>query len=234
MHTPAAPRKGSPVSLDSYNEGMVTPSDNVQFGCGTCAPESWLNFDAGPAFLLGKRLPFLQPALVRRGFPAYPKNILYGDVIKGLPVAPGSARRVYCSHVLEHLALEDCRRTLRNVFGYLQPGGIFRFVVPDLRFYAQKYLDSAEPDAALVFMTETYLGEKVGARGWRSLPRAIFGRSQHLWMWDYGSFLPELASAGFTAIRRAHFGDSGDPAFADVEDEGRWQNCLGIECRKAV
>ena len=209
-------------------------SQNVQFGCGTCAPESWLNFDAGPAFLLEQRLPFLKPMLVRKGFPDYPRNIHYGDVIKGLPVDPASAQRVYCSHVLEHLSLEDCRRTLRNVYSYLVPGGVFRFVVPDLEFYARQYVNSASPEAASAFMAETYLGERTSERGFRSLPKALFGRSQHLWMWDYKNFAQELAAAGFTGIRRAAFGDSGDPAFADVESEGRWLNCLGIECRRPV
>lgn len=209
-------------------------SQNVQFGCGMCAPNTWLNFDAGPAFLLEKRLPFLKKSLVRRGFPDYPRNIHYGDVIKGLPVEENSAQRMYCSHVLEHLALEDTRRTLRNVYRYLQPGGVFRFVLPDLEFYAQQYLQSEAPNAAQIFMKETLLGEQQGQRGLGSLPRAIFGRSQHLWMWDYKSFVPELTAAGFTEVRRAKFGDSGDPVFADVEDAGRWVNCLGIECRKPV
>jgi hypothetical protein len=207
-------------------------SQNVQFGCGTCAPDTWLNFDAGPAFFLEKRLPFLKPLLVRKGFPDYPENIHYGDVIKGLPVDPASAQRVYCSHVLEHLALEDCRTTLRNVYSYLAPGGVFRFVLPDLEFYARKYLASDEPVAASTFMAETYLGEREGARGMRSLPKALFGRSQHLWMWDYKNFAQELAAAGFTSIRRAYFGDSGDPSFAEVESEHRWRDCLGIECRR--
>lgn len=207
-------------------------SSNVQFGCGTCAPTSWLNFDAGPAFVLEKRLPFLKAVLVRRGFPDYPANIRYGDVIKGLPVRPGSADRMYASHVLEHLALEDCRTTLRHVLSYLRPGGVFRFVVPDLAFYMHQYLDSPEPGAASVFMAETYLGEEKGARGLKALPRALFGRSQHLWMWDYKSFAHELESAGYMGIRRAQFGDSGEEAFAAVEDEGRWRNCLGIECRR--
>ena len=209
-------------------------SQNVQFGCGTCAPPSWLNFDAGPAFLLEKRLPFLKAALVRRGFPDYPKNIHYGDVIKGLPVEPGSAQRVYCSHVLEHLALQDCRQALRNVYSYLRPGGVFRFVLPDLEYYAKEYLHTETPGAAQKFMGDTLLGEHEGARGLKSLPRAIFGRSQHLWMWDYKSFVPELATIGFTSIRRASFGDSRDPAFAEVENEGRWINCLGVECRRAA
>ncbi len=207
-------------------------SQNVQFGCGTCAPESWLNFDAGPAFLLEKRLPFLKSVLIRRGFPDYPPNIHYGDVIKGLPIAAGSAERVYASHVLEHLALEDCRRTLRNVLGYLKPGGVLRFVVPDLEFYMRNYIESGSFDAASVFMAETYLGEREGARGLKSLPRAVFGRSQHLWMWDFKNFAHELEAAGYASVRRAQFGDSGDAAFAAVESAGRWLNCLGIECRR--
>ena len=207
-------------------------SQNVQFGCGTCAPASWLNFDAGPAFLLEKRLPFLKAALVRRGFPDYPRNIFYGDVIKGLPIGSGSAERVYASHVLEHLALEDCRKTLRNVLSYLRPGGVFRFVVPDLACYMRTYFQSGSFAAASVVMAETELGEREGARGFRSLPRAVFGRSQHLWMWDFKNFAHELELAGYTAIRRAQFGDSGDPTFAAVENEGRWRDCLGIECRR--
>ena len=59
-----------------------------------------------------------------------------------------------------------------------------------------------------------------------------FGNSQHLWMWDYKSISSELETTGFINIRRAKFGDSIDPMFKDVEDEGRWVNCLGVECRK--
>ena len=29
----------------------------VQFGCGICAPTTWLNFDAGPAFWIERKLP---------------------------------------------------------------------------------------------------------------------------------------------------------------------------------
>ena len=207
-------------------------AEYVQFGCGTCAPETWRNFDAGPAFLLAKRFPFLKSVLVRQGFPEYPRHIEYGDVIKGLPVPLASARGIYCSHVLEHLSLEDCRRTLRNVFSYLQPGGLFRLVVPDLEFLCRTYLEDPGPNAAPTFMVEAHLGAKSLHRGLGGLARNAFGRSQHLWMWDYKAMNAELEAAGFTAIRRAEFGDSPDPYFLTVEDIGRWRNCLGIECRR--
>jgi hypothetical protein len=61
----------------------------------------------------------------------------------------------------------------------------------------------------------------------------FFGRSAHLWMWDYKNLAVELERAGFTGIRRASIGDNPDPHFADVEDPGRWENCLGMECKRS-
>ena len=64
--------------------------------------------------------------------------------------------------------------------------------------------------------------------------REWFGNSRHLWMWDYRSLGKELRTAGFTDVRRAEFGDSAEPRFRDVEDPGRWENCLGVECCKGT
>ena len=204
----------------------------VQFGCGLCAPASWRNFDAGPAFWIERNLPILKPTLIKRGFPDYPANIEYGDVIKGLPVAPGSAEAVYCSHVLEHLALDEFRATLRNVLTYLRPGGTFRFVLPDLESLVRSYTSSTDSEAASRFMRDAYLGVDSQGKGMSRLLRMLFGRSAHLWMWDERSMSQELAAAGFTAIRRARMGDNPDPHFAAVEDAGRWDSCLGMECRR--
>ena len=202
----------------------------VQFGCGLCAPPTWRNFDAGPAFWLQKNLPFLKRAIVRRGFPDYPSNIEYGDVIAGLPVKEGSAQAVYCSHVLEHLALNEFRVTLQHVFSYLKPGGVFRLVVPDLEYCAKAYVASDGADAAITFMREAHLGEEQKSRGLRDKAKSLFGRSQHLTMWDYKGMAAELERAGFVRIRRASCNDAADPRFLDVEDRGRWDNCLGVEC----
>jgi hypothetical protein len=220
------------ASTPTQPPAAPSPEAYVQFGCGLCAPATWRNFDAGPAFWLEKNLPFLKKTLVRRGFPDYPANIEYGDVVKGLPVAPASVRAVYCSHVLEHLALADMRATLRNVLSYLQPGGVFRFVLPDLEHLARAYVSSPDPEAASRFMRDSWLGVEAASRGPSGLLRSLFGRSAHLWMWDEKNMRSELASAGFTAIRRARIGDNPDPRFRDVEDPGRWENCLGMEARR--
>lgn len=204
----------------------------VQFGCGICAPTTWLNFDAGPAFWIEKNLPFLKPALLRRGFPDYPANIRYGNVIVGLPVPSGSARAVYCSHVLEHLALNEFRQALRNVYSYLVPGGTFRAVQPDLEWLANSYLSSTDSEAASRFMRDSDLGVPEQKAGMGGVLKLLFGRSAHLWMWDFKNMARELEAAGFTEIRRAQCRDNPEPRFHDVEEFSRWENCLGIECRK--
>jgi len=203
----------------------------VQFGCGLCAPDDWQNFDASPTFLLQNRIPFLTTLLVKKGFPDFPKNIKYGDVIKGLPIPAQSAQAIYCSHVLEHLALNEFHIALRNIFSYLRPGGIFRLVVPDLEQLTRNYLADPSPNANSRFMQDSYLGENSLTRGIRAMPHTLFGRSRHFWMWDYKGMAEELAIAGFTEIRRAKFGDSPDPHFHSVESEARWTNCLGVECK---
>jgi len=205
----------------------------VQFGCGTCAPDGWRNFDAGPAFWLQKYMPFSKSFLVRKGYPEYPvRNIEYADVIAGLPVEPNSARAVYCSHVLEHLALSEFRRTIRNVYSYLVSDGTFRLVVPDIEYLIKQYVADPAPDAASKFMEQAHLGEDNKPQGIRSLPQLIFGRSKHLWMWDFKNIAQELQEAGFVGVRRAAFNDSDDERFKEVENLGRWENCLGVECKK--
>jgi hypothetical protein len=201
----------------------------IQFGCGLCAPPGWRNFDVSPTLRL-QRLPVIGSRLHGKNLPFFPVNAEYGDIVQGLPVALNSCRAVYCSHVLEHLALDDLRTSLKNVYSYLQEGGVFRFVVPDLEILARTYLASPEPDASLIFMEQACLGKRARPRTLRAFVRDWVGNSSHLWMWDFKSMSAELSKSGFRRIRRAEFGDSEDPRFNDVEEADRWKDCLGMEC----
>lgn len=207
----------------------------AQFGCGLCAPDSWLNFDVSPALRLQK-LPIVGRLAVGK-FGAFPKNVRVGDVVRGLPVEPSSCVAVYSSHVLEHLSLSDLRIALNNVFDLLKPGGTFRFVMPDLEWLAKTYLQQLEDRTTSSnswFMQESYLGVEHRPRGIRGLMRSWLGNSSHLWMWDLPGISAELEAVGFTGIRRAKFGDSSDDMFTLVESEERWTNALGVECSKPL
>lgn len=204
----------------------------VQYGCGLSAPSTWQNFDVSLTLRLQK-IPLLKAVLARsERFPTFPSNVEYGDIVKGLPVPDGSCAGVYCSHVLEHLSLEDLRTALRNTYRMLRPHGMFRLVLPDLKHLATAYVEANDATAAHRFMEDTYLGVKHRPRGLEGLLRSWMGHSAHLWMWDYPSLATELEAAGFTDIRRARYGDAQDPLFKDVENPGRWTHQLGIACKR--
>lgn len=208
----------------------MSNSEYVQYGCGWSAPLSWLNFDASPT-LRFERLPVIG-SLYTKNKARFPCNVKFGNIITGLPIDDESCKAIYCSHVLEHLSLEDFRKALRNTYIKLKPGGIFRCVVPDLEYYARKYTADTSVDAAITFMRETSLGQEKRSHGLRGFIISWLGNSQHLWMWDYKSMESELIDVGFKEVRRAQYGDSTEAIFKEVEDKARWDNCLGIECVK--
>ena len=200
----------------------------VQYGCGTSVPAHWLNFDCSPRLRL-EHFPIAGTILRLSGAAIFPRAVRYGDIVKGLPIRENSCKGIYCSHVLEHLALEDCRTALRNTFKYLEAGGLFRLVLPDLGpLIAASYL-SSDPKATLNLMTVAG-GRVTRARGVMAILREALGNSRHLWGWDYRTLAFELQAVGFSGIRRAQLGDSSDSRFSEVEDAERWEGALGIEC----
>jgi hypothetical protein len=137
----------------------------VQHGSGFTAPEGWLNYDSSLA-LLWERIPVVS-LLYTKNAKRFPAETRYGDIVKGLPVASGSCRGVYASHVLEHLCLTEFDNALRHTFRMLAPGGVFRAIVPDLESAARSYLaalDLGETSASQRFMDETSLGSRTRPR----------------------------------------------------------------------
>lgn len=214
-----------------YTSSDAQQQNYVQFGCGLCAPENWTNFDSSLALRL-QQLPILGSLMPSGAFGRFPQNVKYGDIIHGLPVSDESVDVLYCSHVLEHLTVEEVHFALENCYRYLKPGGIFRLVLPDMEIMAREYINSTSPNAVHDFMRLAWLGKESQSRDLVSFLRHWLSRGQHLWMWDYKALSQELGKVGFKNIRRARFGDSGVSVFTDVEDYERWTYELGIQCTK--
>lgn len=207
----------------------------VQYGCGLSAPQAWLNFDASPTLKIQK-LPILGSLFKPRLNTIFPDNVKYGDIIKGLPVQDASCDGIYCSHVLEHLSLNDFSIALKNTYKILKEGGRFRCVVPDLEYAARTYLDAlmkGDNLASLDFCgRNTLLGVESRPKGAKGFIVSFLSNAHHLWMWDSRSLAEELKQAGFREIRLCKFKDSDDPMFGHVEDEGRFINAVALECTK--
>lgn len=208
---------------------------NVQYGCGKCAPDNWINFDISPTLRLEK-LPLVGRLFIRKEWGAYPKNVRVGNIIKGLPgIKENSCEAIYCSHVLEHLAYYDLQKALINTYKILKKGGVFRFVVPDMEVFVNTYNKRKRDGVKTAchnLMTSTLMAEEESPNTFSSKLSRIFGNSRHLWNYDLESMTLELEKAGFKNIRRAELNDSENKDFLTVEDYGRFYLCLAIECQK--
>jgi hypothetical protein len=204
----------------------------AQYGCGLTAPPEWINFDAS-ATLKWERIPIFGK-LATKNAQRFPPNVKSGDIVKGLPLAPGSCQGVYASHVLEHLSLTDFYAALRNTRVLMRPGAIFRLLVPDLEWSAREYvrrLDAGDGNASQLFLEDICLGQKDRVRGFRALVYNSLATSTHAWMWDSLSLAKALEEHGFRAIRKCSFGDCEDPMFAFVEDARRFEHAATMEAR---
>ena len=203
---------------------------NLHFGCGMSPGDGWYNCDSSPTLWL-QRLPVAGFIFRRLLKPCFLPQIHYDNIVRGLSIPPASCDVIYCSHVLEHLALDEFRAAIRNVRRYLKPGGVFRAVLPNLAEHVKVYLENPEPDAAHKFLTWSGLGRASRPHGLLARLRASFGGSAHLWMWDFKAMKAELEQAGFRDVRPVKFGDSPNPAFAAVEIPERYKwNSLAFEC----
>ncbi len=206
----------------------------VQYGCGLNAPEGWLNFDVSPTLRI-QHIPVIGRLLTRKAV-VFPENVKYGNIVKGLPgINTESCNGIYCSHVLEHLSLNDCRRAITKTFSYLKEGGVFRCILPDLETYIHLYVSkrqAKDEQAALEFMNHTMLGQVERNVGLKAIAKGILGNSHHLWMWDRYSLAAELRNAGFSSVREAVYNDSPDKHFHIVDDYARYNAAFALEAIK--
>lgn len=195
----------------------------LNMGCGRNAPAMWRNIDASPTVLLGS-VPILRQ-LVSRPFP---RNVSYGDTLKGLSISSATCKAIFCCHTLEQLTYEGALKALRNMSDLLADEGTLRIIVPDLRRLTETYLDHASDDAASRLMRWSGLGEEE-----RPSPlRRLFGNSRHRWMWDEKSLTEALRNNGFARVRSCQCGDN--PIFLEDEDKKRYQDSVALEASKAL
>jgi predicted SAM-dependent methyltransferase len=208
----------------------------VQYGSGPfSAPAGWKNYDSSPTLRI-QQLPLIGKLLKPVMHVSFHQDVLQGDILKGLPgIKENTCDGIYCSHVLEHLAYNDCLLAIKNSFNMLKPGGYFRCVVPDLAGAAKRYIEQLtnnNPKANTGFMDETLLGKEERIRGLKQLVAMAMGNREHLYMWDHVSLTHQLAVAGFKNIRNCAFNDSADTMFKLVEEEIRFNNAVALEATK--
>lgn len=99
----------------------------VQFGCGQCPRQGWLNTDLCPG-------PSSRPDICL-------------DVSRPLPFPDHSVAEIYSGHMLEHLDYPHSVRVfLSECFRVLERGGVITLGVPDLDVIYARHLSGAQTE----------------------------------------------------------------------------------------
>ena len=190
---------------------------NIHIGCAYTVGKSWKNYDCTPTSRIEK-IPIIGK-FININEKRFPKEVMYGDIVKGPLTDPEQAENIYCSHAFEHLPLESMRKALLNIYLMLKKNGTFRLIVPSLESRVKKYQNDHD---AHKFIESIGMGKENKDRTIIGKLKNIFGNTSHLWMYDNKSMLMELKKANFINIRKCQFGDSNIPVFSEVEEESRF------------
>jgi len=144
---------------------------------------------------------------------------------------------VLAAEVLEYLSYSDFHTALNNTCKYLKPGGISRFIVPDIKKYVDNYLVqysdiNIASKASVNFRKNKCTGCSNSRISLCHRLREAFANSRHQWMWDEPSLMNAVNKLNFKNVRKYSYGDWSDNRFSLVEDMGRYTDAIGIEALK--
>lgn len=210
----------------------------INIGCGQTPTAGWKSFDNSFSLRLSK-IPYLDDILYKLKLLeasqyqfikfARENDIEYGDATKGLPLQPESCEVVYSSHLLEHLDRSEANKFLRETFRVLQPGGIIRIAVPDIRKQIAQYNKSGDADA---FIEATHMCVPRPHTLLQKIRLLLFGPRHHQWMYDGNSLSNLLKKHGFIEVSIMPAGKTNiiDPGSLDLRE--RSSESVYVEARK--
>lgn len=209
--------------------GKASTAILVHYGRGVRAPPEWRNFNVSPTWRV-RRIPLLG-RLLARGHVAFPANVEYGDGTRGPPIKTASAAAVYRSHMLEHLSLDDLSavlaKTLHTPAGRSLPEcrARPRSVCPD---FPRRPLFRCGLGLHAADLSRQANASEGGGR----FRAGVFRQQRSLV--DVG--LQEVAGGARRSRISGHppraVQGQSSPGVEGVEDDDRWADCLGFECRK--
>jgi SAM-dependent methyltransferase len=144
------------------------------------------------------------------------KKLRYLNVAKKFPLRSNYFSSVFSSHVLEHIFPSDVPNLMTSIYRVLRPGGIVRFVVPDLDLYVRRYAKE-DPDAMLAAILEHH-GRGV--------------KNRHQWMYTESTLVALLKEYGFVDVTPCAY-KTGKCEELEIIDN-RPENSIYVEGTKPV
>jgi len=135
-------------------------------------------------------------------------GVIAWDLRKPLPAADATFDYVFSEHFIEHVTRDEALRLLRECVRVLKPGGVLRTSTPDLRKLIEEYQAGR-------------LDEWRDMQWLPGTPCKLLNEGMRLWGHQFVYDEPELrlllAEAGFAAVERVTWRESGHEALRAIE-----------------
>ena len=137
---------------------------------------------------------------------------LHPDIVADLrcdnPFEPNTVETIYCSHMLEHIRLDEAWVLMDRMAEWLVPGGVLFVAVPDFARLAIMYIagDTSEGTRGLIW----------GGSG---------GNESHKFGWTRDHLVAELTACGFRVI------ESFEPFVYEPSGQLDWSRAPSIRLR---
>ncbi|UWP85007.1 class I SAM-dependent methyltransferase [Dactylosporangium fulvum] len=121
------------------------------------------------------------------------------DIAQSLPVADDTVDWVFAEHLIEHVSLRVGIAWLTEVRRILRPGGLLRLTTPDLKVYAQSYVNGDgffAKHRRRMNRALTGVAPAMPARG-AFMFNQLFYVYGHRWLYDLEELRHALTTAGF-------------------------------------
>ena len=169
---------------------LAKRAERLHIGCGRERLEGWVNVD-----LLD-----------------LPGVDVVADVTRGLDFKGVEA--AFAEHFIEHLAVDDALRFLKEVHRVMVPGGRVRLSTPNLDWvWATHYDIDAAPDAKLAMALDV---------------NRAFHAWGHQFLWNREMLAAALTACGFDEIEWKSYGESDHELFRGLERHERWHDVDGM------
>ncbi len=209
----------------------------LNIGCGPSGQiGGFVNIDNSKAVVM-VRFPLLKKVLYKLGiiskqkYEANWKGVRWMDASRRLPFRTESVSKIYTSHFLEHLPFKKGKTVLAECYRVLKKGGVMRLVLPDLLWYAKRYVTATEKilkrglQGYVRDAHDRFLHSLYGAY----LENTRYGL-EHCYMYDVPTVVFLLKEAGFRDVRVVAFREGGAHELAQYDN--RPEDSLHVECLK--
>jgi predicted SAM-dependent methyltransferase len=189
----------------------------IHLGCGYDVRSGWVNIDSFTVI----------PAIPAGETDTY---AIQWDLRKPLALEAGSSRYIYSSHFWEHLTFEDGYLLLKDSYRWLEKGGIFRIVLPDLESSFRAYINRDRDyfdTLGQAGIINNHHGLNDGTNLVDFINYAVYQEGEHKCIYDVEKITRLLQHIGYTVVAESSF----DPA-VDIDSPLRRKYSFYIEATK--